>query len=294
MATRAKRDEKGESTLGKKGDRRAFLAAAAGAAVGASAATLLPQGTKRAQAAPGDWLILGAWNDAGEQATSLGASVDGAPETGPNTLQVFNNTEDGAGGGAVNAHARTGAGVIGTTFGIGSGTGVVGTSYFPPEPGVPPQEWETGPQPGVYGGSGSGPGVRGHSQSGPGVEGGTESEAAVGVYGTGPGLGILGESQDGNGVRGIGGNVGVEGIASGAGFGMQGMGENNAGMFGLSQNSSGVMGWTEAVELGPDAILGPFVGGVLGVGPSETPGIRAVSGWHFKGGLTRMAAWPWT
>jgi len=227
----------GRSLKGKR-DRRAFLAAAAGAAAGATAATLLPQSAKPADAAPGDLLIVGQGNDGDDQTTVLTGTAKGvAPGTQNTVLHVENVAEDvGEGedatgitgtskrGSAIQGISETTAGVEGHTRGSpsasnpwvvgvagfsrdasgtgpGAGTGVSGASGS--GPGVDGHS-ETGQ--GVLGLSESGPGVVGNSESGPGVEG--HSEGMAGVWGTGRLIGVLGWTREG-------GTAGVAGQAPG-------------------------------------------------------------------------------
>jgi len=181
-------------SLKRKGDRRAFLAAAAGAAAGATAATLLPQSTKRAEAAPGEPLIIGQDNDGEDRGTRLHAT-----------------------NGAFEAHGGNGIGVLGITNALAPGgpeeflpAGVLGSSLLP-GPGKPWGEMTgvagvSGTGTGVHGESESGSGVVGNSESGPGVEG--HSEGMAGVSGTGRLIGVLGWTREG-------GTAGVAGYAPG-------------------------------------------------------------------------------
>jgi len=216
----------GRSLKGKR-DRRAFLAAAAGAAAGATAATLLPETAKRAEAAPDGPLIIGQHNEGNGQVTSLSAELEtvvGGPNEPASTLALDNRAASLSPDERARALIASsfGESIFGITFGdpaqggapvgvrghsslpgggYGSATGVHGRSGS--GPGVAGQS-ESGP--GVAASSQSGPGVRGDSESGPGVEG--HSEGMAGVWGTGRLIGVLGWTREG-------GTAGVAGQAPG-------------------------------------------------------------------------------
>lgn len=299
MATRTRRDEAGESTLEKKGDRRAFLAAAAGAAVGATAATLLPEGAKRAQAASGDPLILGQPNEAGEgDGTELDANVEGGSAfhvvnpasegstgihgDGPNGATGLRGTSAGTGPG-VHGTATQGTGVLGesdsgagvygfsdTDIGVHGMTNGVAPSWAEFLPAgvlgislLPPPGKPWGDMTGVAGISGAGAGVHGESDSGPGVEGHSQS-----------GAGLLADSENGTGVVAFAHN-----LASSAVFGV------NVAPGPVSHDENGVpiangsgVGVQGRSGSGP-AIVGQSESGVgvLGVAPGDAPAVVALS-----------------
>lgn len=196
MGETEKRQDTEGRALKMKGDRRAFLAGAAGAAVGATAATLLPQTARRAHAQVGEPLLIGQNNDGDALATSLSASLK-APVPGPleqNGALVLYNTASGVAADerawALAAQSSAGGAVFGITFGDpaegGEPAGVEGMSGIPG-----PFEGVFGPAVGVRGVSGTGPGVHGESQSGKGLEGVSQS-----------GFGVEGRSQSASGLRG--------------------------------------------------------------------------------------------
>ena len=243
--------EKGQQAEGralkKKGDRRAFLAAAAGAAAGATAATLLPQTAGRAHAQPGFPLIIGQDNDGEDQGTRLHAT-----------------------NGAFEAHGGSGIGVLGITNALapeGPGgflpAGVLGSSLLP-GPGKP---W--GDMTGVAGVSGTGTGVHGESESGSGVVGRSVSGPGVEAWSeSGPGVtassesgpGVLAASQSGHGVHAY---------SLGPAPAVEGESQDGPGVRGHSRSGPGMIGQSP----GPG-------GGVVGVSPASGPGVRAYSGWY--------------
>lgn len=191
---------------------------------------------KAAQAAPGDPMILGALNDAGDQQTVLLADPGSPPQRkfglavvssgsgGVVGLSVSRPGEDPPAGPGPGLVGRSGSSpaVVGTSLnqhgvqgvtnaGGGLAVGVVGFSL---KPGVDPAEPGSyvpanfGSQPGVAALSGSGAGLVGQSASGPG---------AAATSGSGPG--IFGSSASQVGVHGVtngeaaGLNAGVNGVS---------------------------------------------------------------------------------
>jgi hypothetical protein len=269
--------------------RRQALALGGAAAAAAAVAALGIDGTKKAQAASDEPLILGQDNQQdSDDNTRLGGDVAVG-----GVLEVGNRRSEGSA-----------IAILGTTFhpdsGLGPGTGVVGesgagtgvmgqvfsddelaigvlgrsNSSGPPGPGD-----GNGNGIGVCGKSGSGTGVRGESTSGRGVEGqattgpGVEgiSESGVGVTGhskAAPGgdpvAGVRGESDGGPGVWGQSAVApGVLGLNTG----------NHPGVVGHSVSGGGVEGSSGS---------GPGVDGGSGSGPgvlgkSDTG--RGVEGW---------------
>jgi len=251
-------------SLKKKGDRRAFLAAAAGAAAGATAATLLPQVGNTAEAAPGDALVLGTdQNDTGTQATWLWGNIKAPMPDVPGfqahwVLGVRNTAEPGADQRATAIEAVSNQEAIaayvrgmdepGELLPIGVNA-IVGDPSGSGEPGGfgIGVRGLSGSGPGVEGGSESGPGVRGHSQAGPGVEGHSES-----------GVGVVAGSLNSNGMEGFSSSDAHSAV----------IGNNTAdgnGVAGISRGGNGVVGQSET----------GFA--VLGEAPGEAPAVVAIS-----------------
>lgn len=276
--------------LKRKGDRRAFLAAAAGAAVGATAATLLPEVAGRAHAQVGSPLLIGQVNDGEDQTTALVGTAKGhpdAPDPTPNVVLVGRNVagplEEGEAATGVAGVSQHGEGVMGVTWGDAGQAGVTGFAELPgADPTAPPQ----GPAAGVRGHSGTGPGVEGTSLSGPGVVG--HSNSMFGVAGQSEGApGVMGQSQGSHGVAGVTQvelpphplpSTFVAGVA-GASFkpGVEPGPQPSPADFGDVVGVLGVSGGAAGVQgISRDGW------GVLGVAPGDAPAVCAMSGSLFE------------
>lgn len=258
-------------------NRRQAIALAGAAAAGAAVAALGMDRGDKAHAGAGDPLILGAWNDAGDQQTTLQASVSSQPVFKGQGFAVVNVPSAGDGnalvglGGAIGVagHCQGGgagvqgisladsgwsdlgsaAGVIGETK---SGIGVVGVSR-----NQLGEEPPAGPGTGVLGRSGSGVGVSGQSKSGPGVEGSSESGHGVG----GATSGIPSPPTYPAGVVGVSYRPGAPpGSTDPEDFG------SSLGVLGASGSGTGVVGTSETGI------------GTAGAAPGDAPGVVAFSG----------------
>lgn len=145
-----------------------------------------------------------------------------------------------------------------------------------------------GPGAACYGGTGGGAGALGYGQgSATGLGGSSGSSTMGGVTGanTGAGPGVLGTSSTGIGGQFTGGtnNTGCEGIGTGLGNGVSGVGGSggNAGVLGAGYtgtNGGGVKGVGQGTGPGVEGVSDGASYGVKGTGGGSAPGVAGFGG----------------
>jgi hypothetical protein len=187
----------------RKQSRRALFAGAAGAGVGAVAATVLA-GAQPASAATGDNCLLGESNTESSTtsiSTSSGTGLNGT--TSDSSGAGISGTDASSGGAVgVSGGSANGTGVIGTST---NGIGVLGSTSGNGQPAVDGEDTSSGGGTGVSGNSTNGTGVFGTSTNGTGMQGSTSGTGQSGVVGldasSGGGTGVRGTSTHGTGVQ---------------------------------------------------------------------------------------------
>jgi hypothetical protein len=221
----------------RKQSRRALFAGAAGAGVGAVAATVLA-GAQPASAATGDNCLLGESNTESSTtsiSTSSGTGLNGT--TSDSSGAGISGTDASSGGAVgVSGGSANGTGVIGTST---NGIGVLGSTSGNGQPAVDGEDTSSGGGTGVSGNSTNGTGVFGTSTNGTGMQGSTSGTGQSGVFGvdtsSGGGAGVFGTSTNGTGVQGSTSGTGQSGVvgldaSSGGGTGVRGTSTHGTGV----------------------------------------------------------------